>query len=115
MKHVEYAITARNKFAAYTKEQCDFAIRDIHATLAAQGADITSDYSTKLYVELDAARARQLQLREESRFTRAQLMEIVEQAHAAFGYLESITTLQADREEFSRRRENAWAALCAEK
>ena len=50
------------KFASYTGAQCEFAIRDIHATLAICKVGGDQDYQDKLYAELDAARDRLRQL-----------------------------------------------------
>lgn len=51
---------AWNKFSNYSKYQCEFAIRDIHATLAVtpNGDDYRDAYTQKLWCELDAARDR---------------------------------------------------------
>jgi hypothetical protein len=59
-KYTEMTDTAWNKFARYSKHQCEYAIRDIHATLAVtpNGNDHKDAYTQKLWAELDAARDR---------------------------------------------------------
>jgi hypothetical protein len=59
-QYKEMTDTAWNKFASYSKYQCEFAIRDIHATLAVtpNGNDYRDAYTQKLWCELDAARDR---------------------------------------------------------
>lgn len=59
-KYIEMTIAACNKFARYSKFQCEYAIRDIHATLAVtpNGNDYRDAYTQKLWCELDAARDR---------------------------------------------------------
>lgn len=113
MSTLHVIANANIKFSSHTKEQCDFAIRDIHATLANLGEGASQDYQINLYAELDAARARQLELRNAGRATREQLMEIVTWAHAALGFL-AITAAADDRAEYARRRDKAWEALCDE-
>ena len=59
-QYKEMTDTAWNKFANYSKYQCEYAIRDIHATLAVtpNGDDYRDQYTQKLWCELDAARDR---------------------------------------------------------
>jgi hypothetical protein len=59
-KYIQMTDTAWNKFASYSKFQCEHAIRDIHATLAVtpNGNDYRDTYTQKLWCELDAARDR---------------------------------------------------------
>jgi len=48
-----------NKFNHYTAEQCAFALADCYEALRVTEGD---DYHRKLWAEIDAIRARQLQL-----------------------------------------------------
>ena len=52
----------RNKVRGYTKNQCDFAMRDIHKTIALHEGDLNHPYIQKLWAELDAVRERQHKL-----------------------------------------------------
>lgn len=62
MNYNELTETMRNKFAGYTIAQCDFAIRDCHATLKELAEPHDSLYSRKLWAEIDAARDRKMKL-----------------------------------------------------
>ena len=56
--------TARNKFSAYTRAECQYAMRDIHRALhvTCAGKDYTDPYVQKLWCEIDAARDRMREL-----------------------------------------------------
>jgi len=49
-----------DKFRNYTAAQCAYALRDCHETLRAVNG--SPEYVIKLWAEIDAIRARQLQL-----------------------------------------------------
>ena len=52
--------TARNKFSAYNRAECEYATKDIHRTLfvTCAGKDLGDPYVAKLWCELDAVRDR---------------------------------------------------------
>jgi hypothetical protein len=50
------------KFKNYTREMCDHAIADCHATLAAGKEFHSPNYIAKLWQEIDALRDRQLRI-----------------------------------------------------
>lgn len=51
--------TFSDKVRHYTKTQCNFAVRDIHTTIALHEGDLNHPYIQKLWAELDAVRDRQ--------------------------------------------------------
>ena len=57
MTHTEMQQIAQTKFAKYDIAQCEFALNDCHET-AAIWRDQPSDYTMKLWVEIDAIRDR---------------------------------------------------------
>lgn len=59
MSLTQHMVTFRNKVRHYTKTQCDFAVRDIHTTIALHEGDLNHPYIQKLWAELDAVRERQ--------------------------------------------------------
>jgi len=59
MSLTQHMVIFRNKVRGYTKNQCDYAVRDIHDTLRVQGGDMRDPYIEKLWAELDAVRERQ--------------------------------------------------------
>lgn len=59
MNYTQINRNAVDKVSRYTIAQCEFAIADIHATLALHDADdMHNAYVVKLWAELDAARDR---------------------------------------------------------
>jgi hypothetical protein len=70
MNHSDLTRIATDKVRGYTLAQCEFAIADIHATLALHGDDLSNPYVTKLYAELDAVRDRRMVLQSKSLRTR---------------------------------------------
>ena len=71
---------ATNKVSRYTLAECEYAIADIHATLAVTpyGDDMAHPYTAKLYAELDAARDRRMDLQSQTLRTR----RLIKSAHA---------------------------------
>lgn len=61
---------AVTKVSHYTIAQCEYAIADIHSTLALYDRDLSHPYVAKLYAELDAARDRRMVLQSKSLRTR---------------------------------------------
>ena len=70
MNYTELNRTATAKVSRYTIAQCEFAIADIHATLALHDRDLGHPYVAKLYAELDAVRDRRMLLQSKSLRTR---------------------------------------------
>jgi hypothetical protein len=72
MNHSDLTRIAAAKVSRYTLAQCEYAIADIHATLAVTpyGDDMAHPYVTKLYAELDAVRDRRMVLQSKSLRTR---------------------------------------------
>lgn len=62
MNYTDLNRTAAAKVSRYTIAQCEFAIADIHATLALHDRDLGHPYVAKLYAELDAVRDRRMVL-----------------------------------------------------
>jgi len=64
MNYTELNRNATHKVSRYTLAHCDYAIADIHATLAVTpyGDDMGHPYVAKLYAELDAVRDRRMVL-----------------------------------------------------
>jgi len=62
MNYSDLTAQCRNKVRGYTKNECDFAMRDIHTTLALHEGDLNHPYIQKLWAELDAVRERQHKL-----------------------------------------------------
>jgi hypothetical protein len=59
MNYTQINRNAVDKFNRYTIAQCEYAIADIHRTLALHDADdMHNAYVVKLWAELDAARDR---------------------------------------------------------
>jgi hypothetical protein len=61
---------AVTKVSHYTIAQCEYAIADIHVTLALYDRDLAHPYVAKLYAELDAARDRRMVLQSKTLRTR---------------------------------------------
>ena len=59
MTYTEMTALYRNKARGYTADQCEFAMRDIHTTIALHEGDLNHPYIQKLWAELDAMRDRQ--------------------------------------------------------
>ena len=78
MTYTELNRTATAKVSRYTLAQCEYAIADIHATLALQDGDLGHPYVAKLYAELDAVRDRRMVL--ESKTLRQR--RLIKSAHA---------------------------------
>jgi hypothetical protein len=72
MTYTDLNRNAVNKVSGYTLAQCEYAIADIHATLAVTpyGDDMAHPYTAKLYAELDAVRDRRMILQSKSLRTR---------------------------------------------
>jgi hypothetical protein len=70
MTYTDLNRTAVNKVSGYTLAQCEFAIADIHSTLALYDRDMSHPYVSKLYAELDAVRDRRMVLQSKSLRTR---------------------------------------------
>jgi len=83
MNHSDLTRIATDKVRGYTLAQCEFAIADIHATLALHGDDLSNPYVTKLYAELDAARDRRMVLQSKTIRTR----RAIASAHALIASL----------------------------
>jgi hypothetical protein len=58
MTYTEMTALYRNKARGYTADQCEFAVRDIHTTIALHQGDLNHPYIQKLWAELDAMRER---------------------------------------------------------
>ena len=58
MTYTEMTALYRNKVRGYTADQCEFAVRDIHTTIALHEGDLNHPYIQKLWAELDAMRER---------------------------------------------------------
>jgi hypothetical protein len=58
MTYTELTALFRNKARGYTADQCEFAVRDIHTTIALHEGDLNHPYIQKLWAELDAMRER---------------------------------------------------------
>jgi hypothetical protein len=58
MTYTEMTTLYRNKVRGYTADQCEFAMRDIHTTIALHEGDLNHPYIQKLWAELDAMRER---------------------------------------------------------
>jgi hypothetical protein len=58
MTYTEMTTLYRNKARGYTADQCEFAVRDIHTTIALHEGDLNHPYIQKLWAELDAMRER---------------------------------------------------------
>jgi len=70
MNYTEMNRAAVAKVSGYTLAQCEFAIADIHSTLALYDRDMAHPYVAKLYAELDAVRDRRMVLQSKSIRTR---------------------------------------------
>ena len=70
MNYADINRIATDKVSRYTLAQCEFAIADIHATLALHDRDLGHPYVAKLYAELDAVRDRRMVLQSKSLRTR---------------------------------------------
>jgi hypothetical protein len=66
MNYSELTAVCRKKVSGYTKNQCDFAVGDIHTTLRFVSGDMSDPYVIKLYAELDAVRDRQMALNKDT-------------------------------------------------
>lgn len=62
MTYTDLNRNAAAKVSRYTLAQCEYAIADIHATLALHDRDLGHPYVAKLYAELDAVRDRRMVL-----------------------------------------------------
>lgn len=62
MTYSDLTALYRNKVREYTADQCEFAMRDIHATIALHEGDLNHPYIQKLWAELDAVRDRHTRL-----------------------------------------------------
>lgn len=62
MTHQDMMTLYQNKVREYSNAQCDYAMRDIHTTIALHEGDLNQPYIQKLWAELDAVRERQLKL-----------------------------------------------------
>lgn len=80
MTYTELNRNAVNKVSGYSLAQCEYAIADIHATLAVTpyGDDMAHPYTAKLYAELDAVRDRRMVLQSKTLRTR----RLIKSAHA---------------------------------
>jgi len=58
MNYSDMTALYRNKAQRYTATQCEFAMRDIHTTIALHDGDLNHPYIQKLWAELDAMRER---------------------------------------------------------
>jgi hypothetical protein len=58
MNYSDMTALYRNKARGYTADQCEFAVRDIHTTIALHEGDLNHPYIQKLWAELDAMRDR---------------------------------------------------------
>ena len=58
MTYADYHRTYTNKAKGYPLAACRVALADCHATLKLWGQDISADYSTRLWAEIDAMRER---------------------------------------------------------
>ena len=63
MTYTEMTALYRNKARGYTADQCEFAMRDIHTTIALHEGDLNHPYIQKLWAELDAVRDRHAKLK----------------------------------------------------
>lgn len=66
MNYTDLNRNAAAKVSHYTIAQCEYAIADIHSTLALYDRDLSHLYVAKLYAELDAARDRRMVLQSKS-------------------------------------------------
>jgi hypothetical protein len=78
MTYTDLNRIATDKVSRYTLAQCEFAIADIHATLALHERDLGHPYVAKLYAELDAVRDRRMVLQSKNLRTR----RAIRSAHA---------------------------------
>jgi hypothetical protein len=58
MTYNEYHKTYSNKAKGYPLNACKRALEDCHYTLTLWGAEISTEYSTRLWAEIDAMRDR---------------------------------------------------------
>jgi len=58
MNYSDMTALYRNKARGYTATECEFAMRDIHTTIALHEGDLNHPYIQKLWAELDAMRDR---------------------------------------------------------
>lgn len=58
MNYSDMTALYRNKAREYNASQCEFAMRDIHTTIALHEGDLNHPYIQKLWAELDAMRDR---------------------------------------------------------
>jgi hypothetical protein len=70
MTYADLNRIATDKVSRYTLAQCEYAIADIHTTLALHDGDLSHPYVAKLYAELDAARDRRMVLQSKTLRTR---------------------------------------------
>lgn len=78
MNYTDLNRAAIAKVSRYTLAQCDFAITDIHSTLALYDRDLGHPYVAKLYAELDAVRDRKMVLQSKTLRQR----RVIASAHA---------------------------------
>jgi len=58
MTYNDYFVTYTNKAKGYPMAACQRALEDCHHTLQRWGNDISEEYSTRLWAEIDAMRDR---------------------------------------------------------
>lgn len=63
MNYSDMSALFRNKVRGYNASQCEFALRDIHTTIALHEGDLNHPYIQKLWAELDAVRDRHAKLK----------------------------------------------------
>ena len=63
MNYSDLTALFRTKARGYTADQCEFAMRDIHTTIALHDGDLNHPYIQKLWAELDAVRDRHAKLK----------------------------------------------------
>ena len=83
MTYTDLNRAAVTKVSRYTIAQCEFAIADIHSTLALYDRDMAHPYVSKLYAELDAVRDRRMVLQSKTIRTR----RAIASAHALIASL----------------------------
>ena len=62
MNYSNYHAVFTNKVKQYSADQCAFALKDCHDTLAALGDTADENYIVKVWAEIDALRERQLKI-----------------------------------------------------
>jgi hypothetical protein len=83
MNYTEINRAAVAKVRNYTAAQCEYAIADIHSTLALYDRDLAHPYVAKLYAELDAVRDRRMVLQSKTLRTR----RLIKSAHLSIDSL----------------------------